>query len=76
MSVELERVTYVFTIPGSDPAAFGGSIPVHCMVHVLANSNVEVGLSHRPGPGAELSLNLKQFNQLRAKIFEVTGKVV
>lgn len=76
MSIVTEAVTYQFTVPGGGEAdAFGGATNVSARVHVFSDSGVTIELNHYR-PGANVSLTLEQFNQLRAKIFEVTGKVV
>lgn len=79
-TVETEVTSYRFTLPSADLEAFNrGSYDSHCTpvtvgVHVLNGGDIriELGDPHmRP-----IMLSLEQFNQLRSKLFEVTGKVV
>jgi hypothetical protein len=77
VSIQTEVTTYRFTLPESGEATtIGSAAAVVCQVHVRADGGVELELSNFYRPGATVALSLEQFNQLRAKVFEVTGKVV
>jgi hypothetical protein len=83
VSIQTEVTTYRFTLPSADPEAFssgsyaGHHVPVECEVHVLNNGDVTIAVGSQLSPmNRPVLLSLKQFNQLRAKVFEVTGKVV
>jgi hypothetical protein len=74
--IETSVTTYRFTLPGSSEPGIGAAAPVECEVRVMQGGDIEIviGANFRPAPAVVLSL--AQFNQLRAKTFEVTGKVV
>jgi hypothetical protein len=74
-TVETECTTYQFTLPGGDPLTLNGVPSVGVQVRLFHDGGVSMELNHI-APIRAVTLSLEQFNQLRAKVFEVTGKVV
>lgn len=77
--VKTESVTHRFTLPGHKAISteFGafGAIPVEVTIH--RDGDIAIDLKPLDKLNRFMpTLSMDQFNQLRAKIFDVTGKVV